>query len=293
MSLIFSELSLWEIGFRWAAQDPSKIWLRIPLEVRDHFRNLMHAILVGELSCETLRTEKWSPNCGSDQEFFIRHYMDQVYECIGGIRFDRKLLNWALIDRRELKIWCRRRGVSPPEFWFPVGAKDFPEAEAQVEADIRRDTNDLHKARRDALDAYFDLKADDPEKSALWAKIEKLDAESDRRSARLDHLLEYGVLPEVPDLDDGTTSRDQAKLTQKSLRNDQEARITVQRVARAIWKDHPKRRIAEMVRDGEFRRLCDSVRFDHEVVSRWLSQVAPPEVKANVGRPRKNIPTGD
>ncbi len=108
MPLIHRELPLWEIAFRWANRDPSLIWLRIPLDVRDHFRNLMEAILADELACTTLSPEKWNSGSGDGPEFYIRHHIDDVYACIWGKKFNRKLLKWAIIDRSELEKWCQR-----------------------------------------------------------------------------------------------------------------------------------------------------------------------------------------
>jgi hypothetical protein len=71
----------------------------------------------------TLSLEKWRPEGQSDPEFHIRHYIDQVYECVWGTRFNRKLLKFALIERWAMQQWCERQGVPLPEFWFPPGWK--------------------------------------------------------------------------------------------------------------------------------------------------------------------------
>ena len=125
MPLLSDELSVREISFRWAGHDPAKFWIQTPLLVKDHFRNLMAAILKGHLDCTTLSLEKRNPeaaNC-SPPEFFIRHYLDEVYECIAGRRFDRRLLDWAGVHRWAMQQWCERQGIPLPEFWFPPGWK--------------------------------------------------------------------------------------------------------------------------------------------------------------------------
>lgn len=58
MPLLADDMSVWDISFRLAGHDPRKLWLRIPLEVEDHFRNFMEAILAGDLACESITLEK-------------------------------------------------------------------------------------------------------------------------------------------------------------------------------------------------------------------------------------------
>ena len=58
MPLITEELSVWDIGLRWAGHDPDRLWLRLPLAAKDNFRLLMEAILSGEIICNTLNRGK-------------------------------------------------------------------------------------------------------------------------------------------------------------------------------------------------------------------------------------------
>ena len=58
MPLLAEELSLWDIAFRWTGLDPDRHCLRLPLAVKDHFRNLMDAILKGDLLCLSILLEK-------------------------------------------------------------------------------------------------------------------------------------------------------------------------------------------------------------------------------------------
>jgi hypothetical protein len=281
MALIFEELTLWEVSFRWAGFDPRQLWIRIPLTVRDHFRNVMQAILAEELQCSTLRTEKWQPDCGSDPEFFIRHYIDEVYECIGGIHFDRKLLKWAVIEQAALKKWCRRRGIPLPEFWFPAGSKDFPHEEADQEKDNRFLWGQLFKKRREALFSYHDLSPEDSAREKAWVEIQKMDAELDQLDADYKSLVEHGIVKE------------DVNTAPKTLRNDQEARIAAQVIARRLWKDNPSMLIAEVVKHDSIQHLCGADHYGEAAVRRWVKQVAPPKVSARRGRPRKNNPTDD
>lgn len=121
MALLGAELSLWEIAFRWAGHDPDRFWLRPPLMVRDNFRTLMDAILQGHLDCETLSLDKYFGDDRTEASLHIRYWMDEVYACIWGKKFDRQLLKHAAIDRQAFMEWCERRGVPLPEFWFPTG----------------------------------------------------------------------------------------------------------------------------------------------------------------------------
>ena len=123
MALDSEELSVWEIGFRWSGFDPDRIWLQIPLLARDNFRVLMNAILSGEIICTTLCLDKRPPDSKADPRFYIRHYIDDVYACIHGTGFNRKLLKWASLERPSFLEWCQCRGITPPEFWFPPGWK--------------------------------------------------------------------------------------------------------------------------------------------------------------------------
>lgn len=124
MALVTDNLSVWQIGFRWAGQDPDRVWLRIPLLVKDNFRLLMEAILSGEILCETLTLAKLPRDSKADPAFYIRTYVDDIYDCIHGRSYNRKLLKWATLDRMEFREWCHRRGIPLPEFWFPPGWKD-------------------------------------------------------------------------------------------------------------------------------------------------------------------------
>ena len=122
MPLLCNELSVWEIAHRWAGADPASFRLRLPLLVRDYCRILIDAILSGEIDSLSLQIRKWTPSDGEEsQKYFIRYYMDDVYACVWGKKFNRVLLKQASIDRFEIKHWCELHSVPLPEFWFPTG----------------------------------------------------------------------------------------------------------------------------------------------------------------------------
>lgn len=121
MSLLNGELSIWEIGFRWAGYDPDKVWIRPPLPVRDNFRTLIHSILHCHLECDTLILEKWEPDTDIPPEDHIHHYLKEVFACINGENFDRGLLRHAIIQRYQMQEWCERHKIPLPEFWFQPG----------------------------------------------------------------------------------------------------------------------------------------------------------------------------
>jgi hypothetical protein len=179
MALLNDELSLWEIAFRWAGHEPDRLWLRIPLPARDNFRTLMDAILNGRLDCFSLSLDKWHPDTsnGFGPEYFIRHYIDDVYACVWGKKYDRKLLKWAAIERWAMQQWCERQGVPLPEFWFPPGWKldyEWPRddedqgatpalGDAAVQESIEERSSRLNKHHRAKL-------ACQQVASAIWSK---------------------------------------------------------------------------------------------------------------------------
>jgi hypothetical protein len=148
MGLLNNELSLWEIAFRIENRDPDKIWQRIPLPVRDNFRLMLDAIINGHLPCLMLSLEKWTTESNAPPEDFIRYHLDDVYQCIAGVRYNRKLLRHAVIERWAMQQWCERQGIPLPEFWFPPGWKtryewDEPEAYESPAAGVSPETSEV------------------------------------------------------------------------------------------------------------------------------------------------------
>ena len=87
MALLNDELSIWEIGFRWAGYDPARRWWHIPLPVRDNFRVLIDAIWNALLYCMTLSHEKAEDHVDIPKELFIRTHIDAIEDCVRGIRY--------------------------------------------------------------------------------------------------------------------------------------------------------------------------------------------------------------
>jgi len=121
MPLINDELTVWEIAHRWAGCTPGWWRVPIPIAVRDYARVLMFGVLNSELECQTLLMEKWRPDNPLTPEFFIRHHLNEIEECIEGRRYSRRLLRWARISRIAFADWCERRSIPLPAFWFPDG----------------------------------------------------------------------------------------------------------------------------------------------------------------------------
>lgn len=131
MPILVDDLSVWDISFRWAGYDPRKFYLRIPLEVENNFRNLMHAILSAEVDCLTISLEKREFE-KDEKQFSVYYWLDDIYACMAGSSFNKKLLRFALIERSSFMLWCERMNIPLPEFWFPPGWNlnyDLPEYE--------------------------------------------------------------------------------------------------------------------------------------------------------------------
>ncbi|WP_428416817.1 hypothetical protein [Methylibium sp.] len=229
--------------------------------MRDNFRVLMDAILNSHLDCISLSIEKWRPESETPPEFFIRHHLDDVYACIGGQRYSRKLLKWAVVERWAMKQWCERQGVPLPDFWFPLGWKDefeFPD-EGYVD----------EGARRSSTEPISEVDADQPIDSAP----------SPAREAKHD------VEPEPPTAN--------LKERDEQWRANQRARVACQQVAAALWKKCPETTIAAMVRHDVIQQLCGGQNYDSETVREWIKVVAPAEVRNKRGRPKKQNPPED
>lgn len=245
MALVLDELSVWDIGFRWAGYDPDAFWLRIPLLVKDNFRLLLEAILSGEVICSTLCLDKLPVGSKADPSYYIRSYLYDIEACIHGRKYDRKLLKWATVERMELFEWCSVRGIPPPEFWFPVGWK-------------------LHYESPPGGPPGFTVRHVEPNDEHMIAKFtyNRLDKESDAQEVANDN-----------------TQR------QAPLRANQLAKAICQQIARVIWSDEPDRTIASVVKDPLLQKYGGGAYYEPETVREWVKVVAPPEVRLKRGRP--------
>ena len=252
MALLNDDLSLWEIGFRWQGMDPGRVWLRVPLPVRDNFRTLIDAILRLHLSCLTLSLERRTSESKAPPEFFIRYHLDDVEACIAGVRFSRKLLRWARIERWDMYLWCLRQGVPLPEFWFPPGWKlayEWPEdgATATVDAELQ------------------------PMGDAIASGSGNTGVSTFQPATSMDST--------APVLE-----RD------KKLRDNQKSRMACEIVAASLWKREPKTTIAAMVQHEAIQQLCGGAHYDESTVREWIKVVAPDAVRQRRGRPRQENP---
>ena len=263
MPLLNDSLSVWEIAFRWTGHDPTAFWLRLPLDVRDHFRNMMDAILAGELSCESITLEKrvFEPE---EKKFSVYYWLDFIDDCIHGHYFYRKLLRHAQVERYDLKLWCERRNIPLPEFWFPTGWNleyEFPEG--------------------DLLPGYYYMRKDwKKEDWVAWAEEQNQrdensgDVTDDKESAE----------PSENKAVDSTTGKQEASA--EKLRPNQEARIACRQIAKAIWKENPDRTIASIVEDPLIQKYGGAASYADETVREWARQVAPQHVRDRRGRPK-------
>lgn len=251
MPILVDELTVWDISFRWAGYDPDNIYIRYPLSVKDNFRLLMSAILEGEIICNSLCLDKRPPGSKADPAFYIRTHIDDVYACIHGQKYNRKLMKWATLNRNWFYEWCTRRGITPPEFWFPLGWKvDYDQP----------------------IGGY----------PGLYMQHEE-PKDSNTTVAFSFHW---------PDVDDIDHKNESIEGTDPKKAN-QLSRIACQVIAQNIWKMDINISIADMVRRPEIQQLGGAKSYVYEVVRRWLSEVAPPEVSARVGRRSNKITTED
>jgi hypothetical protein len=98
--------------------------------------------------------------------------------------------------------------------------------------------------------------------------------------------------PEAEEEDASQVSGNEIVVVEGKERSDQRRRIACQEIAKAIWKEHPETTITAMASDPTVRKYGGGMYQAEDTVRRWLSAVAPPEVKEKRGRPRKKA-TGD
>ncbi len=276
MPLITEELSVWDIGLRWAGHDPDRIWLRLPLEAKDYFRLMMEAILSGEIICDNLALAKRPPDSKADPNFYIRTYIDDVYACIHGRRYDRKLLKWAAIDRMDFHQWCERRGITPPEFWFPPGWK--------LEYDSRDPLSHpgcwVEHVEPDDPETMVSLKYNPP------CMDEDKQVEVSQTKAHAD--ISTGESDSSPSLAGQAPQPAEESKNEKALRDCQRIKLVCQQIATVIWREDKSRTIASLVKDELVQKYGGASFYQDETVREWLKEVAPREVKKRRGRPRKN-----
>ena len=83
------------------------------------------------------------------------------------------------------------------------------------------------------------------------------------------------------------------ELVKPKLKPVQLATIVSQEIAKVIWKEEPDKTIAAMVKDDRIQKYGSGQYYSEEVVRRWVKAVAPDDVSAKRGRPKKTNPTED
>lgn len=260
MSLLNDDLSVWEIGFRWAGYDPDKLWVRIPLAVRDKFRVVMDAILRGDLPCETLSLEKWRPESTMPREFFIRQYIDEVYACIWGRKFDRKLLRWGTVERWAMRQWCERRNIPLPEFWFPPGWKfeyqwETPDAEESVPEQEPAEGSGSKEAEIPAAGANDQTSPTQPGEASQQP---------------------------TPPVMSEHEAEGRRKLDQRQRR-----KIACQEVGLRVWAKQANADVKVIANSPEVQELAGGKDSDFDVLLRWLGEVDPRDPGKRRGPKRK------
>lgn len=279
MPLITEELSVWDIGLRWAGQDPDRLWLRLPLAAKDNFRLLMEAILSGEIICNTLTLAKLPPGSKADPRFYIRTYIDEVYECIHGQHYDRKLLKWASLDRMDFHEWCERRGITPPEFWFPPGWK------------LRYDEEQFGHPG-----LWVSHVEPENDSSLVHLAYEKhytdADRERDEKALHADNASPSDNQSPADIPSSSSTDTTPHTKNESALKDCQRIKLACQQIATVIWQQDGSRTIASVVKDDLIQKYGGANFYQEETVREWLKQVAPRDVKNRRGRPRKNGDSG-
>jgi len=270
MSLLVDDLSVWDISFRLAGHDPQKVWFHIPLGVKDHFRNLMGAILKGELGCMTITLEKrkFEPD---EKEFSANHWLDDMYACIGGNYYNRKLLRWAMVERFDYMLWCERMKIPLPEFWFPPGWNleyELPEGHLPPGYSYyRRDwTSEDWKSWKLEQDA-LETEQTNPSSQPTPTEYEPNQPSASSLSAASATHMEGAA---------------------NKMRPNQEACIACQQIAKVIWQNEPDRTIASVVRDELIQKYGGGSFYVDGTVREWVKLVAPLKVRNRRGAPRKN-----
>ena len=262
MPLLNEVLPLWEIGFRWANMDPDKLRFSIPLPARDNFRLMMNAVLNGDLVCETLSLEKRPRDSEAPPDFYIRHFIDDVYHCIEGLRFNRKLLRHAMIERWAMQQWCEHQGIPLPEFWFPPGWKlhyewQDPEADGPPEGTVVAETTGGEEPPKDS------------EPTTSYAKPQQVSAPPPRQTIG------------------ESEAEGRRKLDQRQRR-----KIACQEVALRVWIKQPNADVKVIANSAEVQDLAGGNESDFDVLLRWLGEIDPRDPRKRRGPKRKNSMQG-
>ena len=119
MKLSTDHLSMWEIGFRWHGHNPDwPIFKKIPIEVRDVFRNISEGLLNQTLTTLNLIMEKPQYKPGYPKDMYFYTYLDQIHYINQGLLYPRKIIKHIRFERVDFIDWCIKDNISPPSFWI-------------------------------------------------------------------------------------------------------------------------------------------------------------------------------
>jgi hypothetical protein len=71
------------------------------------------------------------------------------------------------------------------------------------------------------------------------------------------------------------------------LRTSQRTRVACQEIAKVLWRDVPETTITDMIDHEAIIRFGGGGYYEEKTRRKWLSQVAPPEVREKRGRPKE------
>jgi hypothetical protein len=71
------------------------------------------------------------------------------------------------------------------------------------------------------------------------------------------------------------------------LRTSQRTRVACQEIAKVLWRDVPETTITDMIDHETIIRFGGGGYYEEKTRRKWLSQVAPPEVRDKRGRPKR------
>lgn len=244
----------------------------------------MNAILKAELVCETLSLEKPQNDPDLSADFSVYGHLDDIYACIWGRRYNRKLLRWAVIDRYDFMLWCERRGIPLPDFWFPLGW--------HLEYELPENVllPGYSYLRRDELLANKDDHSkDDAAATTPEGEFPRPVLVTESAGVRdSDSAIEASESQNTPVAISKRLVKEEE--AQEKIRANQTARIACQQIASAIWKDEPTRTIASVIKDELIQKYGGGVHYQDATIREWIKVVAPRLVREKRGRPpKKNV----
>lgn len=117
MLLTNDYLTVWELAHRLSNKRPNlRSSFVIPPDVKDNLRLIINEIFHLNLH-STLLMEKWSPDSELEPYCYVRHYLDEIEDCINGKKIDRNLMDFIQIGKSDFIEWCIKTEYPYPKFW--------------------------------------------------------------------------------------------------------------------------------------------------------------------------------